>query len=161
MRSRPVSKWCVPLTLGLLVGGGTAMAKEIPVAPGLSEVPPDPTSVESEAPLGRDPFKRLSFDEPGKTVLELVPLSSLRLRAMLWSVGEPRAIVSTREGAGSEHVLSVGTRVGRQGGIVTEIDGRCVRIEEEQGKDATREMRRLCLHFAQQESTRAGRPGER
>ncbi len=135
----------------LLVGGtlclsGVAHAGERQIAPGLSEIRPDAPEPEPVAQQGRDPFRPFRPEGPQRTALELAPLSSFVLRAMVWEVDEPRAIVAL-EGRG-EHTLQVGTRVGRNEGVVTRIDGDCVFIEERIGKEAEREERLLCLHFA-------------
>jgi len=132
----------------VLSSSGVAQARDDELGPGLRrlDVPAEPEPDGVEGP--RDPFQSYLSQGPRapRPLIELSPLRNLRLRAMLWDVKEPKAVVALNA---TEHVIGVGTRVGREGGVVTAIDGTCVVVEQSYDEEsAAPETVRLCLHFA-------------
>jgi len=136
-----------------LSSSGTAQARDEELGPGLRrlDLPPAPEpSPMADGP--RDPFRSYLSEGPRtpRPVIELAPLRSIRLRAMLWDVEEPKAVVALNA---AEHVIRVGTKLGREGGIVTAIDGTCVVVEQSYDEESSEpETVRLCLHFARASS---------
>lgn len=87
-------------------------------------------------PVGkRDPFLPFNFapEQPKEfsatTPLEKYDIGQLKLTAILAGFGEPRAIVENAVGRG--FTVTIGTKIGRKGGIVTEIRPEKVIIREE------------------------------
>ena len=138
---------CSLAALLLLTTHGVAGATGDPLGPGLRRLDDVPEPATPSVDRGRDPFRSFLADrevEP-RSLIELVPLASLRLRAMLWDVRVPKAVVTLN---GSEHVIEPGAKVGREGGVVTEIDGSCVVVEQRHTAGSSDpETVRLCLHF--------------
>ncbi len=94
---------------------------EVPPPPA-SKVPPKPTL------------------EPG-TPLERFDLSQLKLVAIIWNIKEPRAMVE--DSAGKGYIISAGTNIGKNKGVVTKINSTGVvvteKIEDASGKISTRD----------------------
>lgn len=83
----------------------------------------------------RDPFRPLSMlRAPGpqpmepRTPLERYELAQLRLVGVVRQVDPPRAMVEDSAGLG--FILTPGTPIGRDGGVVSEIGEREVLVEE-------------------------------
>jgi len=64
------------------------------------------------------------------TPLQMVELGQMRLVAVVWDIPEPRAMVETPKGDG--FILSVGTPIGKNRGIVSKIDPKGVLVMEKE-----------------------------
>jgi len=99
------------------------------------EKPPTPPPKKVEGAARREK------EEPG-TPLEKVELTALKLVAVVWDIPKPRAMVEDTGGKG--YILTVGTRVGKNQGQVTQITSAGVVVSEKHeasdGKIKTREV---------------------
>lgn len=112
-------------------------------------------------PRGKpDPFRPLVVEKPevppppvtpkapkeptleGVSPLERLDLGQLKLVALIWSIQEPRAMVE--DGAGKGYIITQGTNIGKNKGVVTKINSTGVVITEQleapTGKISTREV---------------------
>jgi len=83
---------------------------------------------------------RAEDKEPG-TPLEKMDLNSLKLVAVVWNIPNPRAMVEDSGGKG--YILTVGTRIGRNRGQITQITPSGIVVSEKyeaDGKLKTREI---------------------
>lgn len=84
----------------------------------------------------RDPFRPFTLDlkrraqpEPGETTpLQRYDLGQLRLVGTLWQGNPPRAMIE--DAAGMGYIVTLGTPVGSNGGVVAAIEPRQVIVEE-------------------------------
>jgi type IV pilus assembly protein PilP len=101
-------------------------------------------------PAGRrDPFvsfiktetEKLKVDYSALPPLQRYELGELKYVGVIWEKKGPRALVEDAEGKG--YTVRVGTRIGRNGGVVTRISDSEITVKEEipgyQGKMVTRE----------------------
>jgi type IV pilus assembly protein PilP len=99
------------------------------------EKPPAPPAKKAEA-AGRD-----QKEEPG-TPLERVELAALKLVAVVWNIPNPRAMVEDAGGKG--YILTKGTRIGKNQGLVSRITPAGIVVQEKvegtDGKIKTREV---------------------
>ncbi|GIW44159.1 MAG: hypothetical protein KatS3mg077_1441 [Candidatus Binatia bacterium] len=87
-------------------------------------------------PVGRrDPFRPFLLDlrrrEPENvelTPLQRYELGQLTVVGTMWELQPPRAMVE--DGAGMGFIVTIGTPIGRNGGVVTAIEPRRVIVEE-------------------------------
>jgi len=87
-------------------------------------------------PVGRrDPFRPFMFDlrkrEPENvelTPLQRYDLGQLTVVGTLWEMNPPRAMVE--DSAGMGFIVTIGTPIGRNGGVVAAIEPRRVIVEE-------------------------------
>jgi hypothetical protein len=106
----------------------------------VAAVPPDmvfdvaPAS-EGPAPrLKRDPFRPFTLDiNPDEARVPLTPLQRYELGQLtvvgtVWAVQQPRAMLEDSSGMG--FIVSVGTPIGRNGGVVAAIEPERVVVEE-------------------------------
>ncbi len=94
--------------------------------------------VEREAlpynPAGRrDPFRPFTLDMRPEVHAQLTPLQRYELGQLtvvgtVWEVSPPRAMVEDSVGMG--YILTLGTPIGRNGGVVTAIEPKRVVVEE-------------------------------
>jgi len=82
----------------------------------------------------RDPFRPFNValradPAPPRTPLERYALGSLKLVAVIYDTRNPKAMVEDDLGLG--HTVTLGTRIGNQGGVVKTIDSDRVVVEEE------------------------------
>ncbi|MBW2714702.1 MAG: pilus assembly protein PilP [Deltaproteobacteria bacterium] len=84
---------------------------------------------------GRDPFRSFEWERKEVANLEMVggPLeqydvSQLSLVAIVWKTGSARALVE--DPAGQSYIIGKGTRVGKNEGMVTQIDDNLVVVNE-------------------------------
>ena len=83
----------------------------------------------------RDPFRSFawerreidSLDAPGGP-LEQFDVSQLSLVAVVWKTGSARALVV--DPAGQSYIIGKGTRIGKNDGMVTDIDDNLVVVNE-------------------------------
>jgi Tfp pilus assembly protein PilP len=111
--------------------------------------PPLPTSYSYNPQGKRNPFQPLVVEKPSgppskkkveqaakrekekevpATPLERLDLSALKLVAVVWNIPHPRAMVEDSTGKG--YILSLGTRIGKNQGQVTQITSAGVIITE-------------------------------
>jgi len=121
------------LFAAVLLVGTPAAATEPPPSP--VEVTPDfNPDVPPYNPVGRrDPFRPFTLDIHRETQVQLTPLQryelgQLTVVATLWDVSPPRAMVEDSVGMG--YILTLGTPIGRNGGLVTAIEPERVVVEE-------------------------------
>lgn len=81
----------------------------------------------------RDPFLPFGLttkieDDSSKTPLERYDLGQLKLTAVLLGMGEPKAIVENASGRG--FTVTVGTKIGRNNGVITQIEAEKVVVRE-------------------------------
>jgi len=106
--------------LGLSLLGQTAAA-----ATESEQVPAADPMVYSYNPFGkRDPFRSFLAEMKGTTEASKDPLlnydlSKFSLTGIIWGVANPKAIV--KDGSGMGHIISRGTRIGRNRGSVVRI----------------------------------------
>jgi len=100
---------------------------------------PEPHDSAAEAPPynpagRRDPFRPFTLDiRPEAHVQQLTPLQRYELGQLtvvgtIWEVSPPRAMVEDSVGMG--FIVTLGTPIGRNGGVVTAIEPERVIIEE-------------------------------
>ena len=97
-----------------------------PAVDAVAEAPP------YDASGRRDPFRPFMLDiradRPQVTPLQRYELGQLTVVGTVWEVTPPRAMVEDSVGMG--YIMSVGTPIGRNGGVVTAIEPRQVIVEE-------------------------------
>lgn len=96
---------------------------------------PDPAEpVDPKADDGRDPFRPFTLDlRPAEPTEPLTPLQTYDLRqltvaAVMWDFNPPLAMLEDELGMG--FIVSPGTLIGRQGGVVTGIQPGRVVVDE-------------------------------
>jgi Tfp pilus assembly protein PilP len=117
-------------------------------APPKARQAPAPAPVPAQAPLGivekgyvydatgkRDPFRNFKWDRPDRLEenvalgpLEQFDLAQLSLVAVVWQTGNAKALI--RDPSGESHVVSEGSRIGKNEGYVVSIDDNMVRVKE-------------------------------
>lgn len=96
-------------------------------ADGLPETPP-------YNPAGRrDPFRPFTLDIRPEARTQLTPLQRYELGQLIvvgtvWELSPPRAMVEDSVGMG--FIVTIGTPIGRNGGVVTAIEPQRVMVEE-------------------------------
>ncbi len=83
--------------------------------------------------IRRDPFRPFTLDLRPESRAPLTPLQryeigQLTVVATVWDVSPPRALVEDSFGMG--YIISLGTLIGRNGGVVTAIEPQRVLVEE-------------------------------
>lgn len=81
----------------------------------------------------RDPFRPFTLDMRPERHVQLTPLQryelgQLAVVATVWDVNPPRAMV--QDSAGMGYIVSLGTPIGRSGGVVTAIEPERIVVEE-------------------------------
>ncbi len=109
-----------------LVSQAAEAPKAAPVEPiNVLEAPVADPNLYSYNPFGkRDPFKSFITEkgvggEKSSDPLLNFDLSKFSLTGILWGIANPKAIV--KDGDGRGHIISRGTRIGRNRGTVTRI----------------------------------------
>ena len=110
-----------------------APAAVLPVAEADPAAPPaDPQAQDDDD--GRDPFRPFTLDlrpaEPNEplTPLQTYDLRQLTVAAVMWDFNPPLAMLEDELGMG--FIVSPGTLIGRQGGVVTGIQPGRVLVDE-------------------------------
>jgi len=108
-----------------------AQEADVPVPPAAAE----PASAEDayNAVGRRDPFRPFTLDIRPEARVQLTPLQRYELGQLtvvgtVWEMNPQRAMVE--DSAGMGYILSVGTPIGRNGGVVTAIEPERVVVEE-------------------------------
>jgi type IV pilus assembly protein PilP len=126
-------------SLGVLV---VSLAVLLPAVPmwaqeqGLPQVAAEDGESPPYNPVGRrDPFRPFMFDlrkrEPENvelTPLQRYDLGQLTVVGTMWEMNPPRAMVE--DSAGMGFIVTIGTPIGRNGGVVAAIEPRRVIVEE-------------------------------
>jgi hypothetical protein len=114
---------------------GTAWTQDAPPAPSAPAVPADAGAVPAAAPrpIMRDPFRPFTLDLRAEVPVHLTPLQrfeigQLTLVATVWEMSPPHALVEDSFGMG--YVITLGTPIGPNGGVVKAIEPRRVVVEE-------------------------------
>ncbi len=95
----------------------------------------DPAPASSPAPAFRDPFRPFTVEArpkksgTPKTPLQQYDIGALTLVAIIWDTANPKAMVEDATGLG--YTISIGTPIGRLGGVVKTIESDRVIVEEE------------------------------
>ncbi len=121
-------------TLVLLTAGTLRAAEDDPPQPA-----PDARREAPPAPAGgsiirRDPFRPFTLDlRAAEKPVQLTPLQryelgELAVVATIWELSPPRAMVE--DGVGMGYIVTLGTPIGHNGGIVTAIEPARVVVEE-------------------------------
>lgn len=94
-----------------------------------------PLAQEEQRPAHRrDPFRPFTLDiRPGDAHVQLTPLQRYELGQLtvvgtVWAVNPPRAMVE--DSAGMGFIVTIGTPIGRHGGVVSAIEPERVIVEE-------------------------------
>jgi type IV pilus assembly protein PilP len=120
----------------LLAGIPAAQAQD--AAPPAAAPPAQETDGQPQAPPydpagRRDPFRPFTLDVRPEARAQLTPLQrydlgQLSVVGTVWELSPPRAMVEDSVGMG--YIVSVGTPIGRNGGVVTAIEPQRVVVEE-------------------------------
>jgi hypothetical protein len=111
-----------------------APAAVLPVAEADQAPPPADPASQAQDDDGRDPFRPFTFDlrpaEPNEplTPLQTYDLRQLTVAAVMWDFNPPLAMLEDELGMG--FIVSPGTLIGRQGGVVTGIQPGRVLVDE-------------------------------
>jgi len=116
-----------------------ALPPELPPAlgpDGLEIAPGDPEGPRAAVPGERDPFRPFTLDFQPKAVAEdefLTPLqrydlAQLTVAGVMLDLEPPRAMV--QDDAGMGYIVTPGTLIGRQHGVVTDVQPRRIIVEE-------------------------------
>ena len=135
---RAIALQSTALLMALAVSGAAATEPDPPVAAvdPPAAVAPAVDTVAAAPPYDaagrRDPFRPFMLDmrpdHPQVTPLQRYELGQLTVVGTVWDVIPPRAMVEDSVGMG--YIVSVGTPIGRNGGVVTAIEPRQVIVEE-------------------------------
>ena len=137
------------LAIAALLAGSVASARAAPVAAadaptgtpttrptvGIAPTPTVAPAASSAEKPGRDPFRPFNLAlrprpvETPRTPLEQYDVGALKLVAVIYDTQNPKAMVEDDTGLG--YTISVGTKIGNQGGVVKMIDPERVVVEEE------------------------------
>ena len=115
-----------------------AKAPAVPAAEAPSQAP-KPESTALYDPRGkRDPFvsfvkvderRKAGFDTASLPPLQRYDLGELKFVGVIWTKKGARGLVEDAEGKG--YSVTVGTRIGRSGGVVSRITGKEILVREE------------------------------
>lgn len=146
------------------VADGTASeGKDSAAAPGGAAPEPGPETEVTEK--RRDPFRpftlSLKKDRPDALApLQKYQLRELTLTAVMWNLNPPRALVQDKSGMG--FVLTPGTLIGPNRGVVAAIEPRQVIVEEKVMDEWLHEqLKRETLEIPEEEQSRDARRGRR
>jgi len=127
-----VRTWIVAL---LCLGASVALAQPAePLAQPAAAVVPEVVPPRPTLPgMPRDPFRPFTLDlhrEPRTQVtpLQRYEIGQLTVVGTVWAVSPPRAMVEDSVGMG--YIVTLGTPIGPNGGVVTAIEPQRVIIEE-------------------------------
>jgi len=111
--------------LSFIIAQSEAPAASASATSNAVEAPSSEAIVYSYNPFGkRDPFKSYITDRKGEAQKSTDPLlnwdlNRFSLSGVLWGISNPKAIV--KDGGGRGHIISRGTRIGRNRGTVVRI----------------------------------------
>jgi Tfp pilus assembly protein PilP len=113
-----------------LLSAASAGAQEEPAAPDAAEADGNP----AYSPAGRrDPFRPFTLDIRREVHAQLTPLQRYELGQLtvvgtVWELSPPRGMVEDSVGMG--YIVTLGTPIGRNGGVVTAIEPERIIVEE-------------------------------
>ncbi len=118
------------LALPLAVSAGIAQPASLETGTGAAPGSPAAPAVRT---LRRDPFRPFTLDLRPESRAPMTPLQryeigQLTVVATVWDISPPRALVEDSFGMG--YIISLGTLIGRNGGVVTGIEPQRVLVEE-------------------------------
>jgi Tfp pilus assembly protein PilP len=104
-----------------------------PVVQGQDKAPDAGATRPYNAAGRRDPFRPFTLDMRPERHVQLTPLQryelgQLAVVATVWDVSPPRAMVEDNAGMG--YIVSLGTPIGPNGGVVTAIEPERIVVEE-------------------------------
>ena len=117
-----------------LIPAAQAAQDTAPLAAEVSAVVPDAEPAPAYNPVGRrDPFRPFTLDVHPEARVQLTPLQRYELGQLtvvgtIWELNAPRGMVEDSVGMG--YIVSVGTPIGRNGGVVTAIEPQRIVVEE-------------------------------
>jgi len=111
---------------------GAAHAQEAPPAGGQTGAG-DAGAAAVQRPLVRDPFRPFTMNLHAEVPVHMTPLQrfeigQLTLVATVWETSPPRALVEDSFGMG--YIITLGTPIGPNGGVVKAIEPQRVTVEE-------------------------------
>lgn len=135
----------------------------VALAQGMPPPAPEPTPGTGYVATGRrDPFRPFTLDmRPDVPRVALTPLQRYELGQLtvvgtVWAVNPPRAMLE--DSAGMGFIVTIGTPIGRNGGVVTGIEPERVIVEERlidlYGKE---QVNRVVMETPKDDPAKAGR----
>lgn len=138
---------------------GEAWAQDVSAPAPAAEATPGPTY---QAAGRRDPFRPFTLDmRPETPRVALTPLQRYELGQLIvvgtvWAVSPPRAMLE--DSAGMGFIVTIGTPIGRNGGVVTAIEPERIVVEERvldfYGKE---QVNRVVMETPKDEPSKAAR----
>ena len=129
---KPTHWLCATL---LLAAVGAAQAEDEPAQPAPEAAPAtDGQAGTAYNPVGRrDPFRPFTLDIRPEAHTQLTPLQRYELGQLVvvgtvWELSPPRGMVEDSVGMG--FIVTIGTPIGRNGGVVTAIEPQRIVVEE-------------------------------
>jgi len=130
---KPAHWLCAALLLAALE---PAQAEDAPPPPAADAQPAlaDQAAAPAYNPAGRrDPFRPFTLDIRPEVRTQLTPLQRYELGQLVvvgtvWELSPPRAMVEDSVGMG--FIVTIGTPIGRNGGVVTAIEPQRIVVEE-------------------------------
>lgn len=124
--------WLMLVALALPLSGPVATAQAPPAANG-GPAPAQADGAPSAPAKRRDPFRPFTLNVRPEARVPLTPLQryelgQLSVVATVWDVSPPRAMVEDSFGMG--YIITLGTLIGSNGGVVTAIEPQRVLVEE-------------------------------
>ncbi len=126
--------WLCAALLLVAVTAAQAENETAPPAPAPAQVADGQPETPPYNPAGRrDPFRPFTLDIRPEARTQLTPLQRYELGQLIvvgtvWELSPPRAMVEDSVGMG--FIVTIGTPIGRNGGVVTAIEPQRVVVEE-------------------------------
>lgn len=119
------------LLLGAALGGTPVVRGQEPA--GDPREAPSREGPSNDATHRRDPFRPFTLDIRPERIIQATPLQRFELGqlavvATVWNISPPRAMVEDSGGMG--YIVSLGTPIGRSGGVVAGIEPERIIVEE-------------------------------
>ncbi len=158
MRKRLASPGAVAIGFPLALGAWALGCAFLLCEPAFSAVVGDSTfHYGQQIASRRDPFRPPNLLPAGTEKrgplgpLERYDIGQLKLVGVVWQLGQPRAMVEDEAGLG--FIVEVGTRIGKNGGVVTKVEPNRVMIEEAVlNFYGAREVRRVEMKLVEEEA---------
>lgn len=134
---KPAHWLCAALLLAAVPVAEAENETAPPAAPAAAAPAPETDGQPEAAPYNpsgrRDPFRPFTLDIRPETRTQLTPLQRYELGQLIvvgtvWELSPPRAMVEDSVGMG--YIVTIGTPIGRNGGVVTAIEPQRVVVEE-------------------------------
>jgi type IV pilus assembly protein PilP len=130
---KPAHWLCIALLLAA-IGSAQAENEASPPTPDAAPATDGNTGTPVYNPAGRrDPFRPFTLDIRPEARTQLTPLQRYELGQLVvvgtvWELSPPRAMVEDSVGMG--FIVTIGTPIGRNGGVVTAIEPQRIVVEE-------------------------------